>query len=83
MIPQKNVLTVGALDGNDIIGELDGDDVGRVIDATATISACGVGANEESSWLLKYAHGLAAKHCSPGGHSSPIGQGVLLGQFLI
>ncbi len=79
MIPQKNVLIVGALDGNTIISELDGDNAG-VDDMSLTRSAC-VGAIEEPSSLFKYAHGLAEKHCSPDGHSSPRGQGVLFGQF--
>jgi hypothetical protein len=36
-----------------------------------------------SSWLFNIPHGLVAKHFSPDGHSSPLGQGVAISQFLV
>ncbi len=61
------------------MGEKVGDDVDRNVEDDAV--DCVIGAIEEPSSLFKYAHGLAEKHCSPGGHSSPTGQGMLFGQF--
>jgi hypothetical protein len=36
-----------------------------------------------SSWLFNIPHGLVEKQASPDGHSSPLGQGVAISQFLV
>ncbi len=76
-------MTFGSLDGNDVVGGLNGNMADHATNpSTVTVSACKVGLmNEESPSPFEIAQRLVAKHCSPGGHSSPHRQGVVLTQF--
>jgi hypothetical protein len=42
-----------------------------------------ISAASSFSWLFNIPQGLVEKHVSPDGHSSPIGQGVAISQFLV